>query len=247
MTDSALEQPVTFDVQYREGLNRLTTFFRYFAVLPHAIVLAFWGYAVQFATLGQWFVVVFTGKRSRGIWEFQRSWLGYASRVQSYADLTHDVWPRFGGEWGDEPVAFDHRYVERANRLTNALRLLWVIPAVIVLWFLSIGLMVVVILGWFAILFTGRFPRGMFDFAVRVLRYSFNVSAYELLMTDVYPRYDGSGPVGALPPGDGSGGARALGATSWAAAPATLGAPPAHMPPPPAPGQPLPPPSGPPA
>ena len=242
MSNGGSGQAVTFDVQYREGLNRLTTFFRYFTALPHAIVWAVWGYAVYFATIGQWFVAVFTGKRSRGIWDFQRSWLAYGSRVESYLYLTHDVWPRFGADWGDEPVAFDHRYVEEANRLTSALRILWAIPAMIVLWVLSIGMVVVVAISWFAILFTGRMPRSMFDFVVRVLRYALNTLAYELLMTDTYPRYDGTTPVGALPPGDHGSGPGAYGQVpQWDQAPQWSAAPP------PAPGQPLPPPSGPPA
>lgn len=235
MDNGGSGQAVTFDVQYREGLSRLTTFFRYFTVLPHAIVFAVWGYGVYFATIGQWFVAVFTGKRSRGIWDFQRSWLAYGSRVNSYAYLTHDVFPRFGGTWGDEPVAFGTEYVEKADRLTSALRILWVIPAMIVLWVLSIGLAVVVFISWFAILFTGRMPRGMFDFAVRVLRCSLNTMAYELLMTDSYPRYDGSGPVGTLPPGDHGSGRGGYGQVpQWTSTP-------------PGAGQPLPPPSGPPA
>ncbi|WP_116995966.1 DUF4389 domain-containing protein [Desertimonas flava] len=241
MTNGGSGQAVTFDVQYREGLNRLTTFFRYFTVLPHSIVLGLWGYAVQFATIGQWFVTVFTGKRSRGIWEFQRSWLAYASRVNSYAYLTHDVWPRFGGGWGDEPVAFDHGYVEPANRLTSALRIIWVIPALLILLVLGIGLAVVVLISWFAILFTGRMPRGMFDFAVRVHRFSLNLTAYEFLMTDTYPRYEGSSPVSTLPPGDHGSGRGTYGQVSqWASSPPPPG-------PAAAPGQPLPPPSGPPA
>lgn len=250
MAPGGSEQSVTFDVGYREGLNRLTTFFRYFTMLPHAIVLAVWGYGVYFASVGQWFVIVFTGKRSRGIWEFQRSWLAYASRVESYGYLTHDVWPRFGSEWGDEPVAFDHRYVEEGNRLTTALRLIWMIPALIVAMVLGIGAMVCVLLAWFAILFTGRFPRGMFDFVVRVLRYSMNLAAYEFLMTDVYPKYDGSGQVSVLPSGDG-GSASANYAVGYPATPASgwSSTPPGQFPPagpPPAPGQPLPPPPPPP-
>lgn len=243
MSNGGSGQAVTFDVQYREGLSRLTTFFRYFTVLPHAIVFALWGYAVYFATIGQWFVAVFTGKRSRGIWDFQRSWLAYGSRVQSYTDLTHDVWPRFGAQWGDEPVAFDHEYVEQADRLTSALRLIWAIPAIIILTVIGIGAAVVVVISWFAILFTGRMPRGMFDFVVRYLRYALNVSAYELLMTDTYPRYDGSGSVGMLPPGDHGGGRGTYGQVpQWTSQQA-----PPTAPPPVAPGQPLPPPSGPPA
>lgn len=250
-------QPVIYDVQYSDQRDRLTTFFRYFTVIPHSIVAGIWGVAVYVVTIGQWFVAVFTGKRSRGIWEFQRSWLAYSSRVNSYADLTHDSFPRFGPEWGSEPVAFDHRYVEPANRLTTALRFLWAIPAAIILAVIGIGAGVVIVICWFAIVFTGRMPRGMFDFVVRYERFALNVMAYQLLMSDTYPRWDGSGPVSTLPPGDhGSGGGPAGQVSSWStpsgappsADPAWPGVPPTSSPPPPLrPGEPLPPPSGPPA
>jgi hypothetical protein len=86
----------------------------------------------------------------------------------------------------------------------------------------------VLFVSWFVIVITGKQPRGMFDFIARVNRFSFDLTAYSLLMTDVYPWYDGSEPTSALTPGDG-GGQRSLGPSGSAIA------------------APLPPPSGPPA
>ncbi len=92
-------------------------------------------------------------------------------------------------------MAFDLRDDDQPNRLTNALRLIWIIPAVIIGYVIQIGATVVLVIAWFAILFTGTFPRGMFDFSVRATRMAMRLSAYGMLTTDVYPTYDGSEPV----------------------------------------------------
>lgn len=193
---------VTLDVVYVEERNRLTTLFRYFLAIPHMIVAGVWGIAAALATFAQWFVIVFTGQRNEGIWQFQRSYLGYAERVNAYFNLTYDTYPAFGAAWGSEPVAFGLAYEAEANRLTNGLRFIWIIPAAIISYVISLGSGILVFISWLAIVFTGKQPRGMFDFTVRALRLAAEVSAYGMLMTDDYPTFRGSDPVGVLPPGD---------------------------------------------
>jgi hypothetical protein len=198
--------------------------------IPHLIFAGLWGYAANILALLQWFVILFTGKRNQGMWGFQRGYLAYYSRVTSYVALLFDEpYPNFGSAWGGEPVAFDLRYEEQANRLTNALRFIWIIPALIILFFLGIAAAFVLLASWVVIVITGKHPRGMWDFILRVYRFSFNVDAYALLMTDQYPSYDGGEPTGMLPPGD-----RSAAADYYRIAP------------PPGSGAPLPPPSGPP-
>ena len=152
--------PVVYDVTYTERHSRLTTAFRYILAIPHLLFLGIWGYAVEFVAVLQWFVILFTGERNEGLWRFQRGWMGYASRVYGYEYLLHDTWPAFGTAWGDEPVAFGLEYEPKANRLTNALRLIWAIPAAIILMILAIGMGVILIIAWFAIVITGRLNRG---------------------------------------------------------------------------------------
>jgi hypothetical protein len=193
---------VTLDVTYREERSRLTSAFRYILALPHLIFAGLWGYAAEILAFLQWFVILFTGKRNEGMWGFQRSYLGYNLRVSSYASLLFDEYPNFGSTWKDEPAAFGTEYRPEADRLTNALRLIWMIPALIISIFLGIAMMFVLLASWVVIIITGRHPRGMWDFVLRVHRFTFNLSAYGLLMTDGYPRFDGSGPTSVLPPGD---------------------------------------------
>ena len=76
------ESAVTFDVTYDERRSRLTTAFRYLLAIPHLIFVGLWGYAAEFVALLQWFVILFTGQRNEGMWNFQRGYLGYnAARV----------------------------------------------------------------------------------------------------------------------------------------------------------------------
>src|SRR3982750_2723838 len=95
---------VTFDASYTEQRNRLTVAFRIILAIPHLIVATAWGYAVEIVAVIQWFIILFTGKRNEGIFNFQRSWLEYYGRVNSYAWLIHDVFPPFGTDAGAVPV-----------------------------------------------------------------------------------------------------------------------------------------------
>ena len=90
----------------------------------------------------------------------------------------------------DYPARFDVEYPERLSRWKIFVKWLLVLPHLIVLVFLAIAANVVVIIAWFAILFTGRYPRGMFDFVAGVIRWWIRVQSYaHWLMTDRYPPF----------------------------------------------------------
>lgn len=183
---------LTADVRYAEARNRLTTAFRMILAIPHVIVMQVWGYLAEILSVIQWFIVVFTGKRNSGLWDLQRAWIGYAARVTSYEYLLFDEYPAFGTDQSKVPMAFELDYEEPANRLTNGLRFIWIVPALLIAIVLGIALLAVVVVSWFAILFTGKHPRGMFEFILRVVRFVLQLNAYALLMTDTYPKW-GSG------------------------------------------------------
>lgn len=132
---------------------------------------------------------MFTGKRNEGIWQFQSSWIEYYARVIAYMSLLHDVFPPFGTDPGTVPVRTSIINDGSVNRLTNALRLLWIIPAALLAAVLGIAVFVVEVISWFAILITGTHPRGMWDFTNKVLRYLLQTQSYGLLMTDTYPKF----------------------------------------------------------
>jgi hypothetical protein len=132
----------------------------------------------------------------------------------------YDQYPAFGTDPGPVPVRSEISYEESANRLTSVLRLIWAIPAVIIAAVVGIGAYVVVLISWFAIVITGKQSRGMWDFVLKVLRFTFQLESYVFLMTDTYPKF-------------GEGASTAMAAGSPPPPPPSSFVPP---PPPPAPG-----------
>lgn len=182
-------QQAQFDVTYAEQRNRLTTAFRIILAIPHLILYGLWNRVCQLASIVQWVICVFTGKRNKGIWDFTVSAEAYGSRVGSYGFLLHDVFPPFLTDQGNVPTRYSIDFDESVNRLTVALRIIWAIPAIIIGALIGIAAFVVAVISWFAILFTGKHPRGMFDFMLKAERYFLQTSAYVLLLTDTYPKY----------------------------------------------------------
>jgi Domain of unknown function (DUF4389) len=189
----------TYDVEYQESRNRLTVAFRLILAIPHLVIAGVWRYLVEILAVVQWFIVLFTGKRNEGIWNLQHSWLAYYSRVIGYVDLLFDPYPAFASAAGPAPVRSAMVFEESANRLTCALRIIWIIPALIIGVFVGIGGAVVILISWFAIVITGKQSRGMWDFVLKVARYTLLLESYCWLMTDVYPKF-GEGAMAAGSP-----------------------------------------------
>jgi hypothetical protein len=182
---------IAYDVTYEEERNRLTVAFRFLLAIPHLIVAQVWGYLTEILAVVQWFIVLFTGKRNEGIWSMQESWLGYYGRVMGYSNILYDEFPAFGTAPGTVPVRSSITFEEPANRLTNALRLIWVLPAMIIGAVVMIGGFFVGVISWFAILITGKHPTGMWEFMLKVVHYVLQLNAYVYLMTDEYPKFGG--------------------------------------------------------
>ena len=92
----------------------------------------------------------------------------------------------------DYPVTLKVEYPERLSRLTTFFRLFMLIPHAIVLYFISIAGGIIVFISWWAILFTGKYPKGLFDFVVWWFRWSTRFAGYAYLLTDKYPPFSGS-------------------------------------------------------
>jgi adenylate kinase family enzyme len=116
--------------------------------------------------------------------------LDYYSRVVGYTSLLFDKYPAFGSEPGPGPVRNDISFELPADRLTNGLRFIWIIPAALIALVLGIAGCAVALVSWFAIVITGKQPRGMWDFLLKVTRYTLQTQAYGHLMTDTYPKFD---------------------------------------------------------
>jgi hypothetical protein len=182
---------VTFDIEYTAGpRDRLSNALRVFYAIPHLIIVGALGYLAEALGVIQWVIILFTGKRNRGLWDLARGVLDWQARAYTYVGQMYDVYPNFGFEKKDEPVAFAIEYEEVANRLTCALRIIWAIPAIVIMLAVTLAGLVVTVICWFAILFTGEQPRGMFDFLVKAHRFGVRTNAYVSLLTDTYPKYE---------------------------------------------------------
>jgi hypothetical protein len=194
--------PVSFAVEPQlSGRNRLTTGFRIILAIPHVILaggtgigFGWWwsagvlGTAAAVMAVIAWFALVFAATHPRGLWDFAAFYLRWRARSVPYLMLLRDEYPPFGEETYPTTFAVEWPTSPR-NRLSIGLRIFYVIPHVIVLVFLNIAWFLTSIVAWFAILFTGRYPSGLYGFAVGVLRWDLRVEAYLLLMRDEYPPF----------------------------------------------------------
>ncbi len=198
--------PVTFDVDYpARPLNRVTTAFRIFVAIPILIVLGALGTetidannskAMTDMTIGGGLVflplvliIVFRQKYPRWWFDWNLNLLRFSNRVSAYLALLDDRYPSTDEE---QAVHLDFPYPDahQLNRWLPLIKWLLAIPHYVVLFFLAIGALVAVIVAWFAILFTGTYPRGLFDYVVGVFRWGNRVSGYAFaLVTDEYPPF----------------------------------------------------------
>jgi|SRR5579883_2526189 hypothetical protein len=187
----ASSQPVLqFDVQYPERSSRLLNglmIIKWIAIIPHYIVLYFLEAVVGVTTILAWFAILFTGRYPRGLFNFALMFLRWQTCVSAYLMLMRDEYPPFGD--GAYPVMIELDYPERLSRWKIFFKILFAIPHFIVLYILGAVAAIVTFIAWLAIIFTGAYPRGMFNFNVGVLRWSLRLQAYLLLMTDAYPPF----------------------------------------------------------
>lgn len=199
--------PVTLTIDYPDRpLNRLTTFFRIFTLIPIAIILALvcgaglgwdrmddWDWLFAAGGIGILFLatllmILFRQKYPRWWFDWNLALVRFSTRVGAYIGLLTDVYPSTDEE---QSVHIEIPYPDVPKDLNRWLPLVkWflAIPHYIVLACLLIAAIVCVVIAWFAILFTGRYPKGLFDFVVGVSRWGLRVAAYAfLLTTDQYP------------------------------------------------------------
>ncbi len=182
------EPILQFDVEYPDHLSRLLIFFKsWLLVIPHQIIVSLLGYAVVVTSVLAWFAILFTGRYPRGLFNFAMLYMRWNARVFAYQLLLRDEYPPFGE--GSYPVVFELDYPERLSRWKIFFKGIFVIPHIIVLSLLGIAAYIITIVAWFAILFTGRYPQGMFTFMVGVLRWGHRVGVYVFLLTDAYPPF----------------------------------------------------------
>jgi hypothetical protein len=182
--------PVTFEADYVEKRSRLTTFFRWLLVIPHAIVLAFYAIAAGVVVIIAWFALVFTGRWPRGMYDFVAGFFRYATAVHGYFYLLTDDYPPFGPDVDSYPVRLNIAPPqEQYSRLKVLFRIILAIPPYIIAYAMNIVMQVGAFLAWFAIVVLGRQPKGLQDMIVLGMSYQQRAYAYIALLAEDWPPF----------------------------------------------------------
>jgi hypothetical protein len=188
------EYPLRYSVDYPDReLSRLTTFFRIFTVIPILLVLVLLeggSWTSGFLFLPLIVVILFRKKYPRWWFDWNQELARFSVRVNTYFALMSDQYPSTDEQqW----VHLEIDYPDAEADLARGMPLVkWLLafPHYVVLFFLGIAASLCVLIAWFAILFTGRYPQSLFDFVMGVQRWALRVAAYAfLLVTDRYPPF----------------------------------------------------------
>jgi hypothetical protein len=189
--------------------NRLTTAFRLILAIPHLILVGGIGLGVAshgdgrmtiggeggllgavaiFLAIVSWFTLLFAGRHIVGIRQFTSFYLRWRVRALAYFMLLEDAYPPFGDAPYPASIEVADPVAPR-DRVTVGVRILLAIPHIIVLFFVLLAWSVTTIVAWFSILFTGTYPKSLYEFGVGALRWRLRVETYMLLMVDEYPPF----------------------------------------------------------
>lgn len=179
--------PVTFNVIYPPGLSRWLLFLRLFFFWALVIPFFFVAFGAAVLLWLSWFAIMNDGRYPRLLIKPVVWYLRISARLTAYLYLLTDRFPL--EEEAGSPVTLDVTVPDRTSRLSTFFRWLLVIPHLIVLFFIDVAWFFVTFIAWFAILFTGRYPRGLFGFSAGVLRWTIRVNAYQWYLVDEYPPF----------------------------------------------------------
>jgi len=193
---STPDYPVRLVGGHELGRSRLTVFFRLILIIPHYIVLAFYGIGAFFAIFVSWFAALFTGRVPDGLHNFIAGYLRYYARVLSYQMMLANPYPPFGAG-GEYPVDLEIDPAASQGRLGVFFRYFLAIPCLFVMYLLNILLNLIGLGGWIVGVITGRMPEGMESLGMFCLRFIARTQAYLFLVNPRYPAF-GDTP-GSLP------------------------------------------------
>lgn len=181
--------PVRFDVAYPEKPSRLSTLVRLILAIPQLLIIYALGTVVSIITFIAWFAILFTRRYPKGLFDLVVGLNRWTVNVYAYMALLRSEYPPFSTDPGRYPVTYEVDYPDRLSRWLIFVKWFLAFLHQIVLYVLGLVALVAEIIAWFAILITGRFPRGPFNYIVGVMRWYLRVSAYTSFMTDKFPPY----------------------------------------------------------
>ena len=191
--------PLKYEVEYPETLSRgmlilKVLFGMVFVGIPHGLILYFLAIGAGIVQFIIFWAILFTGKIPRGMFDYVMGVNRWGMRVMAYMTFMTDKYPAFSLQPAEgDAVIFEMEYPENLSRGKLIIKILFgyfycIIPHAVVLCFIGIGVYFVIFISFWAILFTGQYPRGMFDFVLGYFRWASRVGLY-FLYPDVSPPF----------------------------------------------------------
>ena len=191
----ASQYPADLDLAHQPKIARWRPLVHWLLAIPHLVVVYVLSLVAALIWIVSFFTVLFTRNIPDGLFRFQTMILRYSARTMSYVLFLREEYPPFdftmsAEDPGGDPVSVSVDQPERLNRWLPLVKWwLLAIPHYIVLMVLGIVAYVVAIIGFFAVIILGRWPKGMHDFMVGVGRWSHRVNAYIYFLRDEYPPF----------------------------------------------------------
>jgi hypothetical protein len=191
MTTEVSEYPVKLEIDYPTELSRGLIFVKsWLLAIPHYFALVVLGIVALFVLIASWFAVLFTGVWPRGMFDYVVGVIRWSARVGAYIFLLTDAYPPFSlDDDPNYPVRVQIDYPEEIPRWAPVVNWLLIIPYAFLGVLILYAAGVAVLIAWFAILFTGKLPRGLFDFISVALRWNLRATGYRYWMTATYPPF----------------------------------------------------------
>ncbi len=186
-----LSRQPRFTMAYQEHQDRLTTFFRLITAIPGLLLLSLWSLALWVTVPIAWFALLFTARYPRGLYDFHASFARYATYVYAYMYLGTDRWPGFSGAADvDYPVHLVFgEPLDPYDRVKVLFRLIIGIPVALIAYAMGIVAQIAAFVAWFAIVFTGKLPQGVYQMLHLGLSYQQRAAPYWLLLTENWPEF----------------------------------------------------------
>ncbi len=190
-----MDYPADLELDVPDEVANWRPLVHWLLAIPHLLIANVLGNLGGIIALISWFAVVFTGRLPEGLANLQCLVIRYQARTYSYVLWLHEPYPPFDfsmtpADPGGDPVRVDLRpQLEDRNRVTVGFRFILAIPIVLFLALVALAAAVLALIGFFAVLFTGRWPESMRRFIVGMLRLGVRVSVYTYLLVDDYPPF----------------------------------------------------------
>ena len=188
---------INYQEKYSQGELLLRALFGWiYIMIPHMFLMYFLMIGLMFVNLISFWAILITGKWPKGLFDYSVKFQRYQLRVNARLVNLADGYPAFGLNGTDPNTDFNIAYPESVSRLRLLGRSIFgpfmLIPHFFVLYFRAIGTMFVVMIAFWIVLFTGKYPKGMFDFVVGTMRWGTRVGCYLMYYTDNYPPFTGA-------------------------------------------------------